>query len=131
MLTTQAHTLDLLFHRLLRNATANLGHYPETVERYMRLALKAQAQCRATAETLHEMKYPKPVAFVQQANIANGPQQVNNGQARARAGEFRELPNELLEQTDGKRLDVSPAKGTIRSDSTVAPVDAVNRPANA
>ena len=67
---------------------ANVGDYPQTVERYMRLALKAQAQSRATAETLHEMKYPKPVAFVQQANIANGPQQVNIGQTRPRAREI-------------------------------------------
>jgi transposase InsO family protein len=44
----------------------------------MRLALKAQSQCRATVEALAEMKNPKPVAYVQQANIANGPQQVNN-----------------------------------------------------
>ncbi len=32
-------------------------------------------------QTLFEMKHPQPVAFVKQANIANGPQQVNNGAA--------------------------------------------------
>ena len=30
-------------------------------------------------EALAEMKNPHPVAFVKQANIAHGPQQVNNG----------------------------------------------------
>jgi hypothetical protein len=41
--------------------------------------LKAQAQCRVTLVALAEMKNPRPVAFVQQANIAAGLQQVNNG----------------------------------------------------
>jgi hypothetical protein len=39
---------------------------------------KPQAQCRATIEALAEIKNPRPVAFVKQANIAQGPQQVNN-----------------------------------------------------
>jgi hypothetical protein len=30
--------------------------------------------CRLTVETLAEMKNPAAVAFVRQANIANGPQ---------------------------------------------------------
>lgn len=50
------------------------------------MALKAQAQCRATLETLAEIKNPQPTAFLRQANIAYGPQQVNNG-VRAGAGE--------------------------------------------
>src|SRR5262249_46188418 len=40
--------------------------------------LKAQAQCRAALETLVDMKNPAPFAYVRQANIAHGPQQVNN-----------------------------------------------------
>ena len=44
---------------------------------YLRVALKAQAQCRATLETLAEMKQP-PTLLARQANIAHGPQQVNN-----------------------------------------------------
>src|ERR1017187_1007026 len=79
MLAIQAHTLDTIFNELARRSSANMVEgYGEAAERYMRLALKAQSQCRATIETLAEMKNPKPVAFVQQANIANGPQQVNN-----------------------------------------------------
>ena len=52
--------------------------YLPAAETYLRLALKAQAQCRATVEALAEIKNPRPVAFVKQANIAQGPQQVNN-----------------------------------------------------
>jgi hypothetical protein len=44
----------------------------------MRIALRAQAQCRATLETLAMIKNP-PVVYARQANIANGPQHVKNG----------------------------------------------------
>jgi hypothetical protein len=36
------------------------------------------------------MKNPKPVAFVQQANIAHGPQQVNNGLNKDETSRARE-----------------------------------------
>ena len=110
MLTTQATTLDLLFNRLTRQAVMNVGSYAETVEIYLKLALRAQSQARATAETLHEMKYPKPVAFFQQANIAHGAQQVNNSLG-SRAEETQNAPNELKGVTHaeshsaGKLLD--------------------------
>lgn len=55
MLTCQATTLDTLFTELAGRAVNNLGHYPETVERYMRLALKAQSQCKATIEALDKI----------------------------------------------------------------------------
>jgi hypothetical protein len=48
----------------------------------MRLALKGQAQCRSTLETLVALKNP-PVVIAGQANISTGPQQVNNGSAPA------------------------------------------------
>jgi hypothetical protein len=119
--------LDLLFNQLTRRAMDNVGHYPETVDRYMKLAFRAQAQCRATSETLHEMKYPKPVAFVQQANIANGPQQVNNGQPQAsRTGESENAPNKPLEMTDGKRLDFGAASPASRADSELEAVGAID-----
>ena len=78
MLASQASTLDALFGVLTRRAILNLGDHLGAMETYMRLAFKAQAQARATIEALGELKHPQPVAFVQQANIANGPQQVNN-----------------------------------------------------
>jgi hypothetical protein len=79
MLTVQAHTLDAIFNELAQRAALNMGEYLSACETYLRLALKAQSQCRATLETLVAIKNPTPVAFVKQANIANGPQQVNNG----------------------------------------------------
>ena len=72
---------------------------------YLRLALKAQGQCRATLETPTNIKKPRPMAFVKQANISHGPQQVNNGTSepndpRVRAREKNEnAQNELLTDT--------------------------------
>ena len=78
-LTAQAATLDAIFNELARRAALNLGEYINAAEIYLRQALKAQAQCRATLETLAEIKNPRQVAFVKQANISQGHQQVNNG----------------------------------------------------
>jgi hypothetical protein len=76
------------------------------------LGLKAQAQCRATLQTLFEMKNPQPVAFVKQANIASGPQQVNNGVASQPPSLARisaNPSNELLELSHEQRLDTGTA----------------------
>ena len=128
MLTAQAHTLDALFNRLAQKAVAQIAEHPQATEIYMRLAFKAQAQARATVETLQEMKHPKPVAFVQQANIANGPQQVNNGQLRpgTHAREIENKPNELLEAPHGERLDGFASGASAPADSRMEAVGAVH-----
>ena len=53
--------------------------YPDATETHLKLAFKAQSQCRTTLETLAEIKSPRSVAFVRQANTSAGPQQLNNG----------------------------------------------------
>ena len=78
MLFNQALTLQTMFTALSRRAASNSGEYMGATETYLRLAFKAQSQCRTTLETLAEIKNPRPSTFVKQANIANGPQQVNN-----------------------------------------------------
>jgi hypothetical protein len=45
------------------------------------IAFRAQSQCRATLATLAAIKNPTSEAFVNQANIAHGPQQVNNARS--------------------------------------------------
>lgn len=82
LLTAQASTLDGLFHNLMRRSlTLTEGYYPCNWQEILRLALKAQSQCRVTVESLNALKNPHTVAYVQQANIAHGPQQINNGVA--------------------------------------------------
>ena len=76
MLTTQAHILDAIFNNLARRAIN--AEYMNNFDRYLKLALRAQSQCRATWETLSTMKNPPMAGYVGQANIAHGHQQVNN-----------------------------------------------------
>ncbi|WLT31124.1 hypothetical protein [Geothrix sp. PMB-07] len=104
MLIGQAHSLQAIFQTLASRAAMNIGHYPSAVDSYLRLALRAQSQCRATLETLAAVKNP-PVIFARQANIANGPQQVNNGTMSAPAGKVEEVRNELMEAQDAERVD--------------------------
>ena len=129
ILIAQAHSLDAMFTSLARRGVAQgaLKQY----EAHMKLALKAQSQCRATLETLVAIKNP-PVVFAKQANFANGPQQVNNdvsGLAHVREIECR--PNELLEADHGQRLDTRTTSAPGRSDQAMATVEAVHRTANA
>lgn len=137
-LVMQATTLDLIFHDLLRRARLNAGEYLDAFERYMRLALKAQAQSRATLETLAEIKNPKPVAFVKQANIAAGPQQVNNG--RTASGEFPQQyaraedtnqSNKLLETLHESRLDTRAPSTTVGTDPQLETVGTIDGTADA
>jgi hypothetical protein len=77
MLVAQSHALDALFHNLASSAQEQPSM--KNLEGKMKLALRAQSQCRATIETLSAVKNPRQaVALVRQANIASV-QQVNNG----------------------------------------------------
>ncbi len=97
MLIEQAAALNAIFGELTRRSAMNMGEYLDAAARYMRLALKAQSQCRATLETLAAIK-AGPAIFARQANIAHGPQQVNNGLApsNARAGETESAKTKLM-----------------------------------
>ncbi len=100
MLLTQAQTLDTVFHKLARLAGSNFSNL-EAADTFMRLALRAQSQCRATLETLAVIKNPTTVAFVRQANIANGPQQVNNAAQPAPEASGAQEHEESAKQTIG------------------------------
>jgi hypothetical protein len=74
MLTAQAHSLDAIFNKLAQRAALNMGEYMQACETYLKLALRAQSQCRATWETLSTIKNPPVMGYVKQANIAQGHQ---------------------------------------------------------
>ena len=121
-LTSQFLTLDTIFANLAERSSRQ--EYIKQMETYLRLALKAQAQARSTAEALALLKNPMP--YIRQANIANGPQQVNNGQSAAaaplHAGDFETAPNKLLEADHGNYLDTRAQGATSRVNQTVAAV---------
>ena len=126
MLTAQAHTLDGLFAKLASQALTTVT--PEGMERYMRLALKAQNQARATLQTLGELKAPKQIAFVKQANIGNQVQ-VNNGAVsqHARTWKTKKTQNELLEVENGERLDIRATGSAGGANPAMAAVEAEHR----
>ncbi len=139
MLCAQAVSLNAIFAELARRAALNMGTYLESTDRYMRLALKAQGQCRSTLETLAAIKNP-PVVYARQANIANGPQQVNNLAAPSGPstsqdhahGETENQPTKLLGALDHEAfsMDTRTPKETGRTDSRLEAVAEVHRPAN-
>lgn len=116
ILIAQAHALDNIFANLARRATNQ--EYLKQWEAYMRMAMKAQNQCRMTLETLATIKNP-PVVFAKQANINNGgQQQVNNGKSMpdndlphvhtddgaTHAAKPQAAPTELLDRQEFGRL---------------------------
>ncbi|QZA77289.1 hypothetical protein K4H28_13510 [Deefgea tanakiae] len=131
-LAAQMQTLDSLFNLMTQRALNNIGqHNLDTTERYMRMALKAQSQCRATIETLAEVKNPRVAVFANQANISNGAQQVNNGtqtpaHAHGAMQPEKNMTNELLEYDDGKRLDSRTKSKTGRANQNVETMGKIN-----
>jgi hypothetical protein len=79
MLMAQAHAMQAIFVELARRgARSDQANQRESL---LRMAFKAQNQCRMTLETLAAVKKP-PAVFAHQTNIANGPQQINNALAQ-------------------------------------------------
>jgi len=74
------------------------------------------------------MKNPSSVAFLKQANIANGPQQVNNEVPPSRAREIESQQTKLLEAEHGQRLDTGAASTTSRANQELATVGAIDGP---
>jgi hypothetical protein len=135
LLVAQAHALDRVFATLMARA-AQQQHLPG-FEAHMRMALRAQNQCRSTLETLAALKYPSAV-FAHQANFNHGgQQQVNNGVAplsaaplATRVPETESQPSRLLEANDGQRLDTGAKGAGSAADPVMAPVGAVDRADN-
>ena len=125
MLTTQAHTLDAIFNNLAKRAIT--ADYMANLDIYLKLALRAQSQCRATWEALSAIKNPPVMGYVRQANIANGPQQVNNAPDASRARENQNQQNKQLEEKDGERLDTGTTGKTSEADPAMATVGEVDR----
>ncbi len=129
MLTAQAHTLDAVFNNLARRAINS--EYMDNLDRYLKLALRAQSQCRATWETLTTRKNPPIMGYVGQANIAHGHQQVNNAASPAddtsRPRENVDLQSKLLEENDGERMDIGEAGAAGQTSPAMAPLGEVDR----
>jgi len=137
MLFAQAVALQSIFTGMAQLASRHKGQRLDEAERCMRMALKAQNQCRMTLETLAVLKNPR-VVVAQQTNIANGPQQVNNGPAvpgdssgahtRADSNEIQQ--NKLLEVQHGERVDAGTTGAASGADKAMAALGSVDRAEN-
>ena len=129
MLMGQAQALQAIFMNLSRRSIKQ--EHMKNMETFLRLALKAQGQCRATIETLTAIKNP-PVIYAKQANISNGHQQINNGipAPATQAENIKNQQNELLEHTHGERLDTRTTNKASGIDTDMEAVGKVNRGKN-
>ena len=129
MLISQATALQTMFTHLAKRAAdqSQLKHY----EAFLGMSLKAQAQSRATISALVDLKYPRQATFVKQANIAHGPQQVNNGIATpTHAANSETQQNQLLEDSHGgTHLDTGTTAAAARSNPAMETVEQVYRAA--
>ena len=133
MLIGQATALQTIFTSLARRAM--IQECQKNLESFLGLALKAQAQSRATISALVDLKYPRQATFVKQANIANGPQRVNNGNmqngAHSHAAEIEPSQNELIEDAShgSTQMDARATPTPARSYSTMETMATVHRAA--
>lgn len=116
LLASQAHALDSMFTTLALKAQSNMNAgYINATETYLKLAMKAQNQCRTTLQTLADMKHPHHVQNFHQHNSAHN-QQVNNG---IPAPDIlpEKTSNELLDDTrhEQQRMDARTPPQTVAS----------------
>lgn len=102
---SQAISLDALFTEMARRSGSNMGHYPDAAERYMRLALKAQAACRSTLEALIRLHQPREQT-VKHVHLNAG------GQAVV-ADHFHQHTGDRENGKSGKQSDATGAAGAI------------------
>ena len=125
LLFSQVITMNAIFAELARRAAINMGQHLDATEAYMRLALKAQNQCRATLETLCAIKNP-PVVIAKQANINNG--QVNNVLVDARAGDSQNQPNQVSGEEIELRQNTGAPRPARSTNQALEAVGTLNRP---
>jgi len=124
MLMNQATALQSLFARLAERGMG-CDHAP-AFEANMRMALRAQSQCRATLETLAAIKNP-PTVYAKQANFAAGHQQVNNGTpAPTQVREIENQQSKLLEADNAEWMDIGAAGATSATDKAMATVGEID-----
>ncbi len=137
LLINQALALDSIFSALAIRARFNMNEYVNAAEKYMRLALKAQGQCRATLETLAIIKNPQPYiqnnkAEYQQVNnelTSSGKNNDFNQISQSHARENSKITNGLLEDKihEQKWLDAGKAETASKSDKGLEALGAKHR----
>lgn len=105
MLALQASTLDTIFAEMARRMALNAGEYLGATETYARIALKAQANSRATLEVLAKLHQPREQT-VRHVHVNEGGQAVVADQFHHHAGPA------TGGQENGKSIEQPHATGT-------------------
>lgn len=125
MLMNQATALQTLFSRLAERAMC--AEHIAPFEANMRMALRAQSQCRATLETLAAIKNP-PIVYARQANVTTGPQQINNGTAApSQAQEIKTEQSQLSGRTHELLPDTRASQAQSRIDPALETLGEIDR----
>ena len=85
LLVAQAISLDGIFTEMARRGAANMREYPQAMEIYMRLALKAQAGSRATLAELAKLHQPREQT-VRHVHVNEGGQAIITDQLHHHTG---------------------------------------------
>jgi hypothetical protein len=109
MLATQAITLDNMFAELARRMSMNMSEYLGATETYARIALKAQANSRATLEALAKLHQPREQT-VRHVHVNEGGQAVI-------ADQFHHHPGS---QENGKPDEQPQATGAVSAGAGTA-----------
>jgi hypothetical protein len=125
LLAAHMETLNAVFYGLVHSAFEYRGNPYQ--EEKVRLALRVQAQMRATIEAIADLKNPRSVAFVQQANIGSAVQ-VNN--CAELANKIQNAPNKLLEEQYEKWLDAGAMQAAISGDQNMEAMGSIHGTTN-
>lgn len=104
MLAAQAVTLDSMFTEFARRSAMNMGDYIDAAERYGRLALKAQGNCRATLDTLAKVHQPREQT-VRHVHVNDGGQAIVADQFHNHTGARENAKNDKQSHATGTADD--------------------------
>ncbi len=124
MLVAQAHTLDAIFNNLAQQAIRS--EYISQPDAFLKVALRAQAQSRATWEAVTAIKKPSVFGYVKQANIAHGPQQVNNTYDSGSEGNGNKQ-SKVMEKKDGEWVHTGASSAAVSDDPVMAAMEKIDR----
>ena len=136
MLVGQATALNAIFAEMARRGQAALGRPGIAAERYLRLAVRAQAQCRATVRALSDManrptkeiEAPRQVTRIERIIVRprepDGPSGMPRGEA-APADDW--AARNMIREAYGEGLDGGTARGLCADDEGAPGVGAFDR----
>ena len=115
-LASQAMTCDLMFSEFARRAAEQVGTNIDAADRYARLAMKAQSNCRTTLEALAKLHQPREQT-VRHININAGGQAVVADQFHHHQAGV--LENEMRDRAYGSTAEAIGSSAALPSPDSI------------